>query len=286
MLVLNKRDLRGRGAAIAALLRSHAQDCCRTRMWQPAAPLHTGAAPRCTSISTRSRRRGPAARLAAILHAEGEELIADNILLQCRHLDDRGRLLLTQQRRRQARRCVDRYSWIGAGIVAATPLPGVDLLGTAAVNAQMVMELAGVYGIELSKDRAKELAMSVGRTLAGLGAVKGAISLIGSALSLSLPTLMAGRMIQGVVAAWLTRVAGSSFIRYFEQDQDWGDGGMRQVVQEQFNLNRREASLKRFLDAAMRQVVEPLQRAKEPQLPPRPEPPAAADAWDPAHPEG
>ena len=288
VLVLNKRDLRGKEEErrLLALLRSHCSDllsnedvvACSAapqsvprpgaRPWQP--PPDVG---------------DLLQRLAVILHAEGEELIADNILLQCRHLDDRGRSLLSRQRLRQARGCVDRYSWIGAGLVAATPLPGIDLLGTAAVNAQMVMELARVYGIELSKERAKELAMSVGRTLAGLGAVKGAVSMIGSALSLSLPTLLAGRMIQAICAAWLTRVAGSSFIRYFEQDQDWGDGGMRQVVQEQFNLNRREASLRRFLDAAMRQVVEPLQRVKEPQLPPRPEPPAAAGASDPGHQE-
>ena len=102
--------------------------------------------------------------------------------------------------------------------------------------------------------------------------------MIATALSLNLPTMLAGRAIQAVAAAWLTRIAGASFIRFFEQDQDWGDGGMREVVQQQFDLNRREASLRRFLENAMRQVVEPLQRTKERQLPPRPEPPAEADA--------
>lgn len=138
----------------------------------------------------------------------------------------------------------------------------MDLLGTAAVNAQMVMELARVYGIELAKEQARELAVSVGRTLAGLGVIKSAVTVIGTALSLSLPTMLAGRAIQAVAAAWLTRVAGASFIRYFEQDQDWGDGGMQDVLQEQFDLNRRDASLKRFLAMAMRQVVEPLQQMK------------------------
>ena len=222
-------------------------------------------------------------RLAIVLHSEGEELIADNILLQCRHLDERGRDLLNRQRRIEAQACIDRYSWIGAGVVAANPLPGVDLLGTAAVNAQMVLELAGVYGIELSKQRARELAVSLGRTLAGLGLLKGAMSVIGTALSLSIPTLLVSRAIQAVTAAWLTRVAGRSFVQFFEQDQDWGDGGMRDVVQQQFDLNRRDASLKRFLEMAMRQVVEPLQRPKERQLPPRPGPREGEDAWGRGH---
>lgn len=221
-------------------------------------------------------------RLAVVLRAEGEELIADNILLQCRSLDSRGRSLLGEQRCNQAKRCVDRYSWIGAGIVAANPLPGVDLLSTAAVNAQMVLELATVYGVEMSRDRARDLAMSVGKTLAKLGIVKGAMSLLATGLSVTLPTLVLGQVLQGVAAAWLTRIAGSSFIRYFEQDQDWGDGGMQEAVQQAFELNRREASFKRFLESAMRQVVEPLQRSAG-RLPPRPGPQEGGEASDRGH---
>ena len=209
-------------------------------------------------------------RLAAVLHADGDELLADNILLQCKDLGAAGRDLLDRQRSQEARRIVDRYTWISAGVVAATPLPGVDLLGTAAVNAQMVMELGAVYGIQLTRNRAQELAVSVGRTLAGLGVVKGGVALIGTALSVNLPTLLLGRAVQGVAAGWLTRIAGSSFITYFQQDQDWGDGGIQDVVQHHFELNRRDRSLKEFLDAALRRVVEPLQQEAKKRLPPQP----------------
>jgi len=67
-----------------------------------------------------------------------------------------------------------------------------------------VVEIAGVYGVSLTRQRAQELAVSVGRTLAGVGVVKGGVSLIGAALSLNLPTLLLGRAVQGVAAAWLT----------------------------------------------------------------------------------
>ena len=280
LLVLNKRDLRGADEEkrLLEVLRSRCSG-----LVQPHDVVACSAAPQSLPRTGRSPLQ-PAPdvndllqRLAAVLHAEGEELIADNILLQCRHLDQRGRDLLNNQRQREARRCIDRYSWIGAGIVAANPLPGVDLLSTAAVNGQMVLELAKVYGIELSKERARELAASVGRTLAGLGIVKGALKLISPALSLTLPTLLISQAVQAVATAWLTRIAGASFIRYFEQDQDWGDDGLQQVVQEVFELNRRDASLRRFLETAMRQVVEPLQR-RAGALPPRPEPPVGGDA--------
>ena len=134
----------------------------------------------------------------------------------------------------------------------------------------MVVEIARVYGVSLSKATAQELAVSVGRTLASLGVIKGGLSLIGAALSLNLPALLLSKAVQAVGAGWLTRIAGRSFITYFQQDQDWGDGGVQEVVQRQYDLNRRDSALRQFLDAALRRVVEPLQRQeKERQLPPQ-----------------
>ncbi len=288
LLVLNKGDLRGvdeRQRLLEILRQRCGGQIAAADVIPCSASPQTIPRPGRTPLQPRPDLQTLVQRLAAVLHADGEELIADNILLQCRQLDDRGRALLSQQRIREAKRCVDRYTWIGAGVVAATPLPGVDLLGTAAVNAQMVVEIASIHGIELGKDQAKTLAVSVGRTLATLGAIKGAMAVISAGLHLSLPTLLAGRALQGITAGWLTRVAGASFIRYFQQDQSWGDGGIQAVVQEQFELNRREASLRRFLEMAVRQVVEPLRRDRSRQLPPRPTPREAGAASDHGHPE-
>ncbi len=197
-------------------------------------------------------------RMAAILRAEGEDLIADNILLQSQQLSQSARELLDNQRQRQADKVVERYQWIGAGVVAVTPLPVVDLLATAAVNAQMVVEIGRIYGCELNRDRGAELALSLGKTLASLGIVKGAITLVATALQLSLGGIVVGRAIQAVTAAYLTRIAGKSFIEYFRQDQDWGDGGMTEVVQRQFQLNRKDAFVKAFVQEAIAKVIQPL----------------------------
>ncbi|MFM9110270.1 MAG: YcjF family protein [Prochlorococcaceae cyanobacterium] len=224
-------------------------------------------------------------RLAAVLHADGEELIADNLLLQSRRLGESSRSLLARQRRRDGERVVERHLWIAAGAVAVTPLPGVDLLAAAAVNTQMVIELGQLHGVELSRDSARDLALSVGRTLAGLGLVKGGVGLISSALSLSLPTVVLARAVQAVSAAWLTRVAGLSFLTYFQRGQDWGDGGLAAVLQTQYDLSRREGALQRFLQTALRRVVEPLARQPERELPPqrRRGPQGGAEASDPGH---
>lgn len=197
-------------------------------------------------------------RLAAVLRAEGEDLVADNILLQSQRLGEEARRLIDVQRKRQAEKVVERFQWIGAGVIAVTPLPVVDLLATAAVNAQMVVEIGRIYGCELNMERGRELALSLGKTLASLGIVKGAIELLSTALQLNIATLVVGKAIQGVTAAYLTRIAGKSFIEYFRHDQDWGDGGITEVVQRQFQLNRKDEFIKAFVQEAIARVVKPL----------------------------
>lgn len=197
-------------------------------------------------------------RMAAVLRAEGEDLVADNILLQSQNLGDEARKIIDLERRRQAEKVVDRFAWIGAGVVSVTPIPVVDLLATAAVNAQMVVEIGKIYGCELNLDRGRELALSLAKTLASLGIVKGAIQLLSTALQFNVATIVIGKAIQGVTAAYLTRIAGRSFIEYFRHNQNWGDGGMTEVVQRQFELNRRDEFMQEFIQQAISKVIKPL----------------------------
>jgi len=197
-------------------------------------------------------------RMAAVLRSEGEDLIADNILLQSQRLGAETRQLIDAERQIQAEKIVDRYQWISAGVVSVTPLPFVDLIATAAINAQMVVELGRVYGCEINLERGKELAISLAKTLVSLGVVRGAIELFSIALQTNVGTFLIGRALQGVTAAYLTRIAGRSFIEYFRRDQTWGDGGMTQVVQEQFQLNRRDEFIKVFVQDAIARITLPL----------------------------
>jgi uncharacterized protein len=199
-------------------------------------------------------------RLAAVLRAEGEDLIADNILLQSQRLGDEARKIIDRQRRQQADRIIERYQWIGAGVIAVTPLPVVDMLATAAVNAQMVVEIGRVYGCELNSDRGKELALSLGKTLISLGVVKGAVELLARALQFNVATYVVGKALQAVTAAYLTRIAGKSFVEYFRHDQDWGDGGITEVVQRQFQLSKKDEFVKAFIKDAIARVVKPIAR--------------------------
>merc|ERR1712178_640913 len=97
------------------------------------------------------------------------------------------------QRRKRGEKVVEKFQWIGAGVIAATPIPVVDVLATAAVNAQMVIEIGKIYGCELNLERGQELAMSLAKTLASLGIVEGVIKLISTALQLNVATFIIGK---------------------------------------------------------------------------------------------
>lgn len=197
-------------------------------------------------------------RIAAVLRAEGEDLVADNLLLQFQRLSDETRQFIDAQRRQQADKIIDRYQWIGAGVVSLTPLPLVDLLATAAINAQMVIEIGRVYGCKVNIEHGKALAGSLAKTLISLGVVRGATELFSLALQTNVSTFVIGKAVQGATAAYLTRIAGKSFVEYFRRDQDWGDGGITEVVQTQFQLNRRDEFIKVFVQDSFNKLVKPL----------------------------
>ena len=272
LLVLNKIDLRGENEErrLIEILNSRCIDFIK-----PADIICTSASPQ--SISNPGNKPyqpepeidNLIRRLANILHEEGEELIADNILLQCSNLGKEGKRLLVKQRSQSAKRCVDKYGWISSGVLIITPLPVIDMIAAAAVNAQMIIEIAKIYGVEITKERAKSLALSLGKTLATMGLVKGGVSIISSTLSITLPTFIVSKVIQAVSVSWLTRIAGASFITYFQQDQNWGDGGIQEVVEYHYKLNKRDEYFKSFIRKAYERVIDPLVDKKFKKLPPK-----------------
>ena len=276
LLVLNKIDLRGENEErrLIEILNARCNDFINSQDI-----ICTSASPQSIPIpGKKPYQPGPEInslirRLANILHEEGEELIADNILLQCSNLGKEGKRLLIKQRSKSAKICIDKYGWISSGILIITPLPVIDMIAAAAVNAQMVMEIAKIYGVEITKERAKSLALSVAKIFATLGLVKGGVSLISSTLSITLPTYIVSKVIQGVSVSWLTRIAGASFITYFQQDQDWGDGGIQEVVEYHYKLNKRDEYFKSFIQRAYERVIDPLVEKKFKKLPPRVRPP-------------
>jgi small GTP-binding protein len=197
-------------------------------------------------------------RVQAVLYAEGRSLALDNALLQSQQLGEEAKRILQAQLRRQAEEVVDRFQWIVTGVVFANPIPALDLLAIAAINAQMVVELGSLYGCKMNLQQGRELALSLARTLAGLGLVEGAIQLTTGILATVAEVSVVGfwltAPIQAASAGYLTRIAGKSFIEYFQRNQSWGEGGMQAVVKAQVESAQKSGWLREFVRQAWERV--------------------------------
>tara|TARA_Y100000589_G_scaffold310834_1_gene329601 strand:- start:16249 stop:17748 length:1500 start_codon:yes stop_codon:yes gene_type:complete len=202
------------------------------------------------------------------LDKNGEELLADNILFQCNKLGLFSKNIIYEQRKNLAIKIINKYSWITSGVILITPLPAIDLIATTTINVQMVMELSKIYDAKITKEKALDLTKSIIRIIAAIGVVKGGTSLITNLLSANFTTTFINKTIQSLTSAWLIKIVGLSLVTYFEQNQDWGDGGIQEVVQEIYEINKREEILDTFLKEAISRIKRDKNFSLKKKLPP------------------
>jgi uncharacterized protein len=123
---------------------------------------------------------------------------------------------LNQLRRDRTLPVIERYQWIAAGAAFANPLPSLDMVATAAITGKMIQELAKTYQIQLSLDRATEIAGVLAKTLIQMGVVEASSQLLSTVLKGNAATYVVGGTLQGVGASYFTRMAGLSLIELFE----------------------------------------------------------------------
>ena len=189
-----------------------------------------------------------------ILDSNGEELLADNILFRSNKLGIKSKNFVKEQRYLMSKKVINKYIWITGGVILVNPLPGVDFLTTTSVNVKMIMELAKIYEIKLTKKDAKDLSRSLVTTLAKLGILKGGLAIISPILATSLTKIIISKSIQSITAGWLIKIVGLSLIEYFKNDQDWGDGGILEVVDNIYNISKREDILNKFVKEAISKI--------------------------------
>ena len=203
-----------------------------------------------------------------ILDKNGEELLADNILFQCNKLGLISKDIINKQRKTSSKKIINRYAWITSGVIFITPLPGIDLLATSVINIQMIIEISKIYGANITKERAIELTKSILKVIATLGIVKGGMNIFTNLLSTNFTTRFITKSVQSITAAWIIRIVGLAFIQYFEKNQSWGDGGIQEIVQNLYEINKREDILKDFLKEALQKINLKDNSLNKKQLPP------------------
>jgi hypothetical protein len=188
------------------------------------------------------------------LDNNGEELLADNILFRSNKLGIKSKNFVQEQRYLMSNKVIKKYMWITGGVILVNPLPAVDFLTTTSVNLQMIMELSKIYEIKLTKKDAKDLSKSLLSALAKQGILKGGLAILSPALASSLTKIIISKSIQSFTAGWLIRIVGLSLIEYFKNGQDWGDGGVQEVVDKIYKISKRQDTLNNFVKEAISKI--------------------------------
>jgi uncharacterized protein len=155
-------------------------------------------------------------RLTEIL-AEPQSLVYATTYRQAQALNDAIKAEFNRIRRDRALPIVEQYQWVAAAAAFANPVPSLDLLATATINTQMVMDLGTVYQQKFSVDQAKTVTTMLASQMMKLGIVELSTQAIAPLLKSNVLTYVAGGTLQGLSAAHLTQLAGLSLVEYFEE---------------------------------------------------------------------
>lgn len=192
-------------------------------------------------------------QLATIVDREGQQLVWATTKRSALALKAEAKISLNQVRSDRAMPVVEQYQWIAAAAAFANPVPALDLLATAAINAQLVVELGAIYQQKLSLQQAQAVAGTMGNLMLKLGLVELSTKAIGTVLKTNAITFVAGGVVQGVSAAYLTRLAGCSLIEYFQQQEvdvscdKLNLDRLGQTLQKVFQQNQQLAFLQGFV---------------------------------------
>ncbi|MEM6448692.1 MAG: DUF697 domain-containing protein [Cyanobacteria bacterium P01_D01_bin.105] len=189
---------------------------------------------------------------------EAPQLVMTTTLRQAKALLLETQQMLNAQRREQAMPIVENMQWIAAGSAFASPLPSLDLLASTAINAQMIVDLGAVYGQSFSMEQAKAAASTLAELLVKLGLVELSTQALGSLLKTHAATYVAGGALQGVSAAYLTRMVGISLIDFFAEQsllapeqRKFAFADMGDRLEVLFQAAKQTSALKGFVDQAI-----------------------------------
>ncbi|MBE9251115.1 DUF697 domain-containing protein [Dolichospermum sp. LEGE 00240] len=201
-------------------------------------------------------------QLQEVVRQRGEQLVCHTTNRKVLLLKAEAKNCLNGVRRGQTTPFIEQYQWIAAAAAFANPVPALDILATAAITAQMVIDLGNIYQQKISLEQAQQVAGTMGSLMLKLGLVELSTRAVTGILKTNVATFVAGGMVEGVSAAYLTRVAGLSLVAYFEQQEiALGSGSalnldkLRQVLQTVFQQNQKMAVLEAFVKQGVKRLL-------------------------------
>jgi hypothetical protein len=170
--------------------------------------------------------------LEQLLSREGQQLAALNAGELASLLSDELGERVIAMRKQLSVRLIKTYALSKGVGVGLNPIPVADLLTAAGIDVALVLHLARLFGLPMSKFEAGELVAKIALQLAALmGAIWG-VHLVASALktlSLGLSTAVTAGA-QGALAYYATLITGKAAEAYLANGKSWGDKGPKRMV--------------------------------------------------------
>jgi len=195
--------------------------------------------------------------LGKILVAEMSQLRLGTRWRQAQSLKQTIQAALNRSRRERALPLIETCQWSAGIATFVNPIPSLDVLALVAVQTQLVLDLGNVYHHTFSLKQAQQLAKTLAEGMLKLGLVELSTQTVGVLLKSHAFTYVAGGLVQGVSAAYLTRIAGLSLMTYFETipgdttSPTWPWQNLQQTVQDIFQQHQQSTVLKDFVGQAL-----------------------------------
>ncbi|MEM7555908.1 MAG: DUF697 domain-containing protein [Cyanobacteria bacterium P01_A01_bin.84] len=206
-------------------------------------------------------------QLSDTLSSQSQQLIWATTMRKALNLSAETKNYLNEIRHDRAVPVIEKYQWIAATAAFANPVPALDILATAAVNTQMVVDLGNIYQQKFSLEQAQTAASTMGGLMLKLGLVELSTKAIGTVLKSNAVTFVAGGAVQGVSAAYLTRIAGLTLVEYFQQQEIIANsesglnvGQLKQTLQNIFQKNQQIAYLQGFVKKGVQHLSPSVQQ--------------------------
>jgi hypothetical protein len=127
----------------------------------------------------------------------------------------------------------------------------------------MVIDLGAMYQQKFSLQQAQTVAGTMGSLMLKLGLVELSTQTIGGILKGNAITFVAGGAVQGVSAAYLTRLAGMCLIEYFQAQEasitaeghPFNIDQLKETLQRVFQQNQRTVFLQSFVKQAVGRIL-------------------------------
>lgn len=198
-------------------------------------------------------------RLTDVLTREGRTLSALNASLFAGRLTDAVAKRIVVARRELAAKIIRQYCIAKSVAVALNPIPVADLLAAGALDAALVMHLARVYGLPITRREAGGLIATICAQLAALMGAIWSIHLVASALkgiSAGMSTVLTASA-QGALAWYATEIVGRAADRYLAAGKSWGEQGAKRVVSDIVASLDRDSILREARSEILRRLRTP-----------------------------